>query len=142
MGEIVLWETLRGLLPRGQYSRIESHDTAPGFPDVHYQLRGPTVAGTMELKDSKHSTGVPFRNEEEGLHLSQRIWINENVANGGICWIVARSRNFLYWIPGLRADEFNRCLDLMTLSTHIMDLRKVKPNDTKNINLMLRGVLV
>lgn len=137
--EVALWDTLKGLLPRGQYSRIESPDTAPGFPDVQYQL--PDVAGTIELKDSKHKTGIPFRNEEEGLHLSQQVWIKENVANGGICWIVARYCGDLYWIQGDQANEFNRCPDLHTIATSVVNLKKVTSYDLKRINLMLRRPL-
>lgn len=85
--------------------------------------------------------GVPFRNEEEGLHLSQKIWITENVANGGICWIVARVGNKLYWVHGRFANEFNGFEPLSQLATCGMNLDKIKPNDTKNINYMLRGML-
>ena len=142
MSEQALWETLRGLVPRGQYSRIESPDTAPGFPDVQYQLRGPTVSGTIELKVSRHRVGVPFRNEDEGLHLSQKIWIKENVANGGICWVAARVNDKLYWVHGRFANEFNGREYLSQIATCGMDLNKIRPNDTKNINFMLRGILV
>lgn len=142
MSEVSLWDTLRGLLPRGQYSRIESGDTAPGFPDVHYQLRGPDVAGTIELKDSKHKIGVPFRDREEGVHLSQIIWINQNVANGGINWITARVNQGLFWIPGKYVELINGREDLGEISTWVVHLQKVKPHDVKNINFMLRGMFL
>lgn len=147
MSEVALWETLRGLLPRGQYSRVESGDTAPGFPDVHYQLRDPnisgtSISGTIELKDSRRTIGIPFRNEDEGIHLSQKIWIAENVANGGICWVVARVRNTIFWIPGSQADMINGRADLLPISTWQMDLRRVYNKDTQNINKMLRGMLL
>lgn len=152
MSEVSLWDTLRGLLPRGQYSRIESGDTAPGFPDVHYQLPGDSrrdprrdwkVAGSIELKHSRHRVGIPFRNEEEGLHLSQQIWIRENIANGGICWIAAQVGEVLFWVHGSRAIEFNECSlkELHLMSTHSVVLKKIYPIDIKNMNLMLRGML-
>jgi len=142
VSEVALWDTLRGLLPRGQYSRIESGDTAPGFPDVHYQLHAPDVAGTIELKHSKHLSGIPFRNADEGIHLSQEIWIKENIANGGICWVAARVRHTLFWIPGSQADMINGRADLLWISTWQMDLRKIYNKDTQNINRMLRGELL
>lgn len=146
MSEVSLWDTLRGLLPRGQYSRIESGDTAPGFPDVSYQLPrlkfDVDVAGTIELKDSKHRVGIPFRNAEEGIHLSQEMWIKENVENGGICWVAARFQHTLFWIPGSQADMVNGEPDLAGISTWTMDLRRVYNKDLLNINRMLRGMLL
>lgn len=110
MNESSLWEWLRDIaLPLGEYSRIESPDTAPGFPDVHFQVtKGKThTSGTLELKATDRRMRVPFPNEEKGLHKSQLRWIKKNVAAGGIVWIVAETPGIIYIIHGKEAEKFN-----------------------------------
>ena len=107
MKESNLWDWLRDVaLPLGNYSRIESPDTAPGFPDVHYQV-GSTGCGTLELKANHRSARVPFPDEEKGLHTSQKKWIRETVKEGGICWIIAEVPGVIYIIHGKDAEKFN-----------------------------------
>ena len=106
MNESNLWEWLRDVaLPLGHYSRIESPDTAVGFPDVHYQIEF-GVCGTIELK---HSEGGlrPFPNQEKGLHRSQLKWIKDNTARWGYVWIIAEVPPNIFIINGTDADEFN-----------------------------------
>jgi len=118
MNEGNLWDWLRDVvLPLGHYSRIESPDTAPGFPDVHFQVtkRSPEdrlksethTSGTLELKATDRNLRVPFPDEEKGLHASQRKWISLNVSHGGIVWIIAETPGVIYIIHGKNADEFN-----------------------------------
>lgn len=107
MNEASLWEWLRDVaLPLGQYSRIESPDTAPGFPDVHFQV-GKDGCGTLELKATDRSMRVPFPNEEKGLHKTQLRWIKNNVAEGGIVWIIAETPGVIYIVHGKDAAKFN-----------------------------------
>lgn len=107
MNEGNLWEWLRDVaLPLGQYSRIESPDTAPGFPDVHYQV-GKDGCGTLELKATDRSLKIPFPDEEKGLHRSQLKWIRDNVKEGGIVWIIAETPGAIYIIHGGNAPKFN-----------------------------------
>jgi len=107
MNEANLWERLRDVaLPLGQYSRIEAPDTAPGFPDVHFQV-GKEGCGTIELKATDRSLRVPFPNEEKGLHKSQLRWIRDNVNEGGIVWIIAETPGVIYVIHGKDAAKFN-----------------------------------
>lgn len=107
MNESNLWEWLRDIgLPTGHYSRIESPDTAPGFPDVHYQV-GETGCGTIELKANHRPAKVPFPDEEKGLHKSQLKWIRSNILCGGIVWIIAETPGAIYIIHGKDADRFN-----------------------------------
>ena len=81
MSEASFWNYLRKLLPAGHYTRIESHDTAPGFPDVHYTLNG--NSGTIELKDAKRpGAKYPF-SRESGLRRSQTTWMGEELAADG-----------------------------------------------------------
>jgi len=110
MNEGNLWDWLRDVvLPLGNYSRIESPDTAPGFPDVHFQVTKDKIctSGTLELKATDRSLRVPFSDEEKGLHTSQRKWIGLNVSHGGIVWIIAETPGVIYIIHGKDADEFN-----------------------------------
>lgn len=76
------WPYLRKVLPpEGHYSRVESHDTAKGFPDVHYTLNGST--GAIELKSNDRTRAkYPFRGKY-GLRKSQLDWIAEEVKAGG-----------------------------------------------------------
>ncbi len=107
MNESNLWEWLRDVaLPLGQYSRIESPDTTPGFPDVHYQV-GKDGCGTIELKATDRALRVPFPDDEKGLHKSQLRWIKENVNEGGIVWIIAETPGVIYIVHGKDAAKFN-----------------------------------
>lgn len=111
MSEKNLWKWLSGILPEGQYNRIESHDTCAGFPDVHWQIPGTCNtnprSGTFELKHSHNVRGVPFKGDKDGLHLSQRKWIRDNIEAGGLCWIIAEVRTQILVIHGCRYDRFN-----------------------------------
>ncbi len=107
MNESNLWEWLRDVtLPLGHYSRIESPDTAPGFPDVHYQV-SKDAGGTIELKATDRILRVPFPDEEKGLHRSQLKWIRAAIEVGGIVWIIAETPGAIYIIHGKDADKFN-----------------------------------
>ena len=121
MKESNLWEWLRDIaLPLGHYSRIESPDTAPGHPDVSFQTG--VGCGTIELKANHRPATVPFPDEEKGLHISQKKWIRENVANNGIVWIIAEVPGVIYIIHGKDADKFNGAThdDLIDMSWNIM----------------------
>ena len=105
MNESNLWEWLRDVaLPIGHYSRIESPDTAPGFPDVHYQLQY-NRCGTIELKYGRGNT--PFPNEEKGLHKSQLRWIRRTLECWGEIWVIAEVPPQIYVLHGSEAEGFN-----------------------------------
>lgn len=107
MAETQLWEWLRPFCPQGKYDRVESPDTSPGIPDVYYRLLG-SRAGWIELKDARHpNSKIPFPNEKVGLHLSQKIWIREEVSHGGLVWICARIGKGILFVHGSHADRFN-----------------------------------
>lgn len=106
MAETQLWEWLKPLCPQGHYTRVENGEAGPGTPDVYYRL--PMTSGWIELKDARHpKSKIPFPNEKVGLHLSQRIWIREEVTLGGLVWIVARVGKEILWISGTYHDKFN-----------------------------------
>ena len=110
MNESNLWEWLRDVvLPYGHYSRIESPDTAPGFPDVHFQVTKNKIStsGTLELKATDRALRVPFPNEEKGLHTSQLKWIRNNLRADGIVWIIAETPGVIYLLHGGYAPQFN-----------------------------------
>lgn len=121
MNESNLWDWLRDVaLPIGQYSRIESPDTAPGFPDVHYQIDH-DCCGTIELKYSKGGKR-PFPNQKEGLHRSQLKWIRDNTECWGNIWIVAEVPPAIYIIHGCDAEGFNGATkqELFELSARVV----------------------
>jgi len=105
MSEQQLWNYLSRLLPvDGQYTRIESHETATGFPDVHYMLAG--VEGTIELKDSRHPTATyPFA--EGGLRDAQKNWLRDYLYSGGRPLVCARIGDPIYFIEGRNALRIN-----------------------------------
>ncbi len=128
MNEGNLWEWLRDVaLPIGHYSRIESPDTAVGFPDVHYQI-GFGVTGTIELKYSDGGKR-PFPNQKTGLHRSQLKWIRDNIERWGYVWIIAEVPPCIYVINGTDAEHFNgaTCKELHGLA--ICTLYRDKPEE-------------
>lgn len=149
MSESALWTWLSKFTPEGQYSRIESHDTCPGFPDVEYQVGAidESFSGYFELKFAKkEKKKIPFKDEKDGLHKSQRLWIRENIRFGGNTWIIADIDNWVFCIPGTHADSFNGSTvsQLEKLSTFILHRRKTKPRDitTMICKMMTGGVNV
>ena len=107
MNEHNTWEWLRDVaLPNGHYSRIESPDTAPGFPDVHYQI-GYGCCGTIELKCNRRNARVPFPDAEKGMHRSQLRWIRHNLEEWGIVWIIAEISDRILIINGSEAEQIN-----------------------------------
>jgi hypothetical protein len=109
MSEASFWKYLSKLLPKeGHYTRIESPDTAPGFPDVHYTLEW--ASGTIELKDAKHpNTKHPFKGES-GLRLSQIRWMKKEIdgAKGRVI-LALQCGNRMYLLKAdLYYDELHR----------------------------------
>lgn len=117
MNEASFWKYLRGVLPaEGHYSRTECGDTAPGFPDVHYTLRGglfeKPISGTIELKDAKNLRAKHPFSGKSGLRRKQIIWIRDELAAGGkVILALQRGR----WVYLLRAEFYYECLHQMTL---------------------------
>lgn len=110
MSEASFWNYLRKLLPKGgHYTRVESHDTAVGFPDVHYTLNG--VSGTIELKDAKRPGAKhPFKGES-GLRGSQISWIRDEIETHGQVILALQCGDRRYM---LRADCYYDDLHRMT----------------------------
>lgn len=137
MSETRLWTWLKPYLPRGQYTRVETGETGPGTPDVHYRLN--TNDGWIELKDSRHpNADVPFKNEDDGLHKSQKVWIRGYVVFDGIVWIAARVGKEIFWVPGKNAEVFNGASlrRLRAISAHVTDSSKP---DVRKIKQLLQG---
>ena len=129
MSEANLWEWLRDVaLPLGHYSRIESPDTAEGFPDVHCQV-GPGVTFTLELKFARQPyRRTPFKDgDENGMRRSQIRWIMKNIRNGGVTFIVAQVATTIFVIPGKYVKRINGASKskLRFLSDAVLD--KAKP---------------
>ena len=108
MSEASFWKYLHGLLPKGgHYTRIESHDTAPGFPDVHYALNG--TSGTIELKDAKRpGAKYPFSGKS-GLRKSQITWMTTQCDNEGLVFLALQCGDRVYLLKAaLYFDELHR----------------------------------
>lgn len=108
MSEASFWSYLRKLLPKeGHYTRIESHDTTSGFPDVHYTLNG--VSGTIELKDAKRPGAKhPFKGES-GLRKSQITWMTDECEQDGNVFLALQCGDRVYLLRALLYfDELHR----------------------------------
>lgn len=108
MSEASFWNYLRKLLPKeGHYTRLESHDTATGFPDVHYTLNG--NSGTIELKDTKRPGAKhPFKGQS-GLRKSQITWMTAQCDAGGIVFLALQCGDRVYLLKAdLYFDELHR----------------------------------
>ena len=109
MSEASFWNYLSKLLPaaEGHYTRIESHDTASGFPDVHYTLNGHT--GTIELKDAKRpGSKYPFSGKS-GLRKSQITWMTWECDAGGRVFLALQCGDRVYILKAdLYFDELHR----------------------------------
>ncbi len=135
MNESNTWDFMKIVLPLGHYSRIESHDTAPGFPDVHYQIP-PGICGTMELKCAKNAQAtIPFPadSEQGGLRRSQLKWIKDNLEFNGTVWIVAEVTPYIHIIPGSRATKFNGATRLQLFEISKMVLNRKLPKQAAEI---------
>lgn len=148
MSEASFWKYLSKLLPKeGHYSRIESHDTASGFPDVVYTLNG--NSGTIELKDAKRpGAKYPFKGES-GLRNSQIIWMNKELAADGDRMFLALQcgdrvyllKADLYYdeLHGMTEDDINR-----VASVHwVKGLKRGVPADPnwQNVEGSIRDLL-
>lgn len=120
MSESALWKWLRGRLPPGHYTRVES-ESSWGFPDVDYVIEG--CAGKFELKEAENpASKQPFK--VKGLRDSQILWIPEHLEHGGVVWIVARVGIDTFFIPGRHYRSFNEAtlvtlIELSALTLHI-----------------------
>ena len=111
MSEGSLWSYVRDkLLPKGIHAtRIENETDSGfgGFPDVHYSLlraNGTRSSGTIELKFLRKKK-PPFG--DDGLRLSQKIWIRDELAAGGLVWIIADIGQRIFLVRGRNWKAFN-----------------------------------
>ena len=139
-GENNLWKWLSDLLPEGHYSRIESGDTAPGFPDVDYQIQHYHVSasGKMELKFArKPQAKYPFK--KQGLRKSQEVWIRDHLRNGGTVWIIAQIENWVLILQGQHYKKFNHATtpQLTAMATAVLNRK-----DTRKASEILHQLLL
>lgn len=137
--EAGLWDFLRARMPAGgHYSRIESNETCPGFPDVQYTLEGQT--GGMELKCNQFPTNeFPFAGEKHGLRRSQKIWIKDELIAGGKVILVLQAREMVYFVEGFYCDHIEKWneADLLKNCSLVWD-RKLSANVEALANFMRR----
>lgn len=123
----------------GHFTRIES-DAEAGFPDVHYTYRHdffrPAHTGSLELKFLRKKK-PPFG--DDGLRLSQRIWIRDEIEAGGRVKIIAQVRDRIFILPGRVHSEFNELNELMMehWSDLILQHRKLTDADREKFASLL-----
>lgn len=124
MSEASFWNYLRKLLPKeGHYTRIESPDTAAGFPDVHYTLND--NSGTIELKDAKRPGAKhPFKGES-GLRRSQFTWMTQQCDAGGRVFLALQCGDRVYLLKAdLYFDDLHRMTEQQIERVASMNWRK------------------
>jgi len=139
VNESNLWEWLRDVvLPKGHYSRIESGNTAPGFPDVDYQIKM-DYTGKIELKYQGRNLKVPFTDDKKGLRASQRRWIRDNLKYGGTVWIIAEAPPDIFVIHGSDADQFNGSTreNLHKISVAVLNRQDPMGSAFKLVNILM-----
>ena len=105
MSESDLWTELNGIMGKKWHaSRVESHSTSAGIPDVDYCYMGD---GHVELKFS-NSMAVPDIRE------SQVRWLMKRSAHGGRCYILTK----LVWAKEAPTYLWHRGENVMTLRSN------------------------
>lgn len=91
----------------GDWDRIESIETAPGFPDTDFTIGG--VDGKIELKFHR-GKGVPV------IRDSQYRWFRRRAAKGCNCWLFAHliheGKDYYVLYRGDRIDQLNDLKDV------------------------------
>ena len=108
MSEAALWKDMnRNIGHLGHFSRVESHESSAGIPDVDFCIAG--VEGHVELKfgnGSKHPNIRP----------TQAKWFRDRVRKDGKPWMFTlimvkkRSVYLLHegkWVPRLAGDPYD-----------------------------------
>lgn len=141
MSEASFWVYLRKLLPKeGHFTRIESHDTAAGFPDVHYALNG--NSGTIELKDAKRpGAKYPF-NGQSGLRRSQITWMTQQCDQDGRVFLALQCGDRVYLLKAdLYFDELHRMTEEDIARVATTKWRKGAHETTGALKYALRDLL-
>ena len=78
MSESHLWKDMKKNIGHlGHFSRVESHETSSGIPDVDYCIRG--IEGHVELKFA--------RGKIPKIRGTQVRWFRDRVKQGGSPWL-------------------------------------------------------
>lgn len=80
MSEGAFWKEIKKNVRYGHWDRIESHATAPGFPDTTFTIGG--CSGKMELKFSI--------DEVPKIRTAQVRWFRREIKNGGDPWLFSK----------------------------------------------------
>lgn len=143
MSEASLWKYVRErLLPRRIHAtRVENETDSGfgGFPDVHYSYlrpNGTRSSGTIELKFLR-KRNPPFG--DDGLRLSQKIWIRDELAAGGLVWILADIGKTIHLIRGRFYTSFNdwHASDFMQSSTLIFTKGQRNSEEKADLAILL-----
>ncbi len=141
MSEAALWKYVRTrLLPVAIHAtRIENETDSGfgGFPDIHYSLirpGGTRSSGTIELKFLRKKK-PPFG--DDGLRLSQKIWIRDELAAGGLVWIIAEVGKSIYVVRGRNYKHFNEWTLEDFEDANDVVFQKGKPNRDEKAALAL-----
>lgn len=132
-----LWRWLADRLPTGHYTRIES-EVSDGFPDVHGTPRG-CRSCTLELKYADGPKRQPLKDK---IRQSQKLWIRDEVAAGGLVWVVAefpKHDSLVLFLPGSHVDIYGQ-LEFPDLQ-HYADLSLAKRCRPEITRVFIEGLL-
>lgn len=126
---------LKEKLPKFLFSQIESHQTAPGYPDTDYLLKNSlNITGKIELKYSKT---IPNRID---LRKNQYVWLRRYARCGGRCFIAIKiGQNLIYVWEGKYAFELYQGADIWNIPHWEFNLRE---NGWEEFGKLLSGKIV
>lgn len=144
-GEARLWEWLKDALPLGHYSRVESPDTSPGFPDVDCQITdgtGNSLSFKMELKHSRTVRAKHPFSDKTGVRKSQKVWWRDYTRHEGVGWFVCEIAGFVYIIPGKHAKIINGVTinEIHKMSECILDRANLKDANNRLDHLFKKAM--
>ena len=123
---------LKEKLPQFLFSQIESHQTAPGYPDTDYLLKNSlNITGKIELK---YSDKIPYKID---LRKNQVVWLRRYARLGGRCFIAIKiGQDLIYVWEGKYALELYQGTDIWSIPHWEFNLRK---NGWEQFGIMLQG---
>lgn len=123
---------LKAKLPHFLFAQIESHKSAPGFPDTDYLLKGSTLSGKVELKYERTS----FNRID--LRKTQVVWLRRYARNGGRCYVAVKlGASFIYVWKGKHSLELRKGMDIWNIPHYECELQK---NGWEEFGDVLMGV--
>ena len=113
-----LYDAMKASAPCDVWLERVENLVGEGIPDVRVSFRGGSRDGWVELKaPSPRARALTPVLGAEGLRTSQKNWHRRAATHGTVSWILVRSGDSLFLVPGKFCDEVNG-MDLAELREH------------------------